>query len=223
MTETVKYLLDESRIPKNWYNLAADLPTPAPPVLHPGTLQPVGPDDLAPLFPIDLIMQEVSIEREVPIPEPVREVYRQWRPSPLFRARRLEKVLQTPAKIYYKYEGVSPAGSHKPNTAVAQAFYNKQAGVKRLVTETGAGQWGSALAFAGALFGLEVKVFMVRVSYDQKPYRRALMETYGAKCIASPSSETNSGRAILAKNKDHPGSLGIAISEAVEVDRKSVV
>ena len=217
MTETVKYLLDESRIPKNWYNLAADLPTPAPPVLHPGTLQPVGPDDLAPLFPMDLIMQEVSIEREVPIPEPVREVYRQWRPSPLFRARRLEKVLQTPAKIYYKYEGVSPAGSHKPNTAVAQAFYNKQAGVKRLVTETGAGQWGSALAFAGALFGLEVKVFMVRVSYDQKPYRRALMETYGASCTPSPSNETQAGRAILAQRADHPGSLGIAISEAVEM------
>jgi tryptophan synthase beta chain len=217
MTDTVKYLLDESRIPKYWYNLTADLPLAAPPVLHPGTLQPVGPDDLAPLFPMDLIMQEVTTEREIPIPEPVREVYRQWRPSPLFRARRLEKVLQTPAKIYYKYEGVSPAGSHKPNTAVAQAFYNKQAGVKRLVTETGAGQWGSALAFAGALFGLEVKVFMVRVSYDQKPYRRALMETYGASCTPSPSKETQSGRAILAKRADHPGSLGIAISEAVEV------
>ncbi|MDP2640777.1 MAG: TrpB-like pyridoxal phosphate-dependent enzyme [Betaproteobacteria bacterium] len=217
MTETVKYLLDESRIPKNWYNLAADLPTPAPPVLHPGTLQPVGPDDLAPLFPMDLIMQEVTTEREIPIPEPVRDVYKQWRPSPLFRARRLEKVLQTPAKIYYKYEGVSPAGSHKPNTAVAQAFYNKQAGVKRLVTETGAGQWGSALAFAGALFGLEVKVFMVRVSYDQKPYRRALMETYGASCTPSPSNETQAGRAILAQRADHPGSLGIAISEAVEM------
>ncbi|MBK5103308.1 MAG: TrpB-like pyridoxal phosphate-dependent enzyme, partial [Burkholderiales bacterium] len=217
MTDTVKYLLDESRIPKYWYNLAADLPVAAPPVLHPGTLQPVGPDDLAPLFPMDLIMQEVSAEREVPIPEPVREVYRQWRPSPLYRARRLEKVLQTPAKIYYKYEGVSPAGSHKPNTAVPQAFYNKQAGVKRLVTETGAGQWGSSLAFAGALFGLEVKVFMVRVSYDQKPYRRALMETYGASCTPSPSDETQAGRAILAQRADHPGSLGIAISEAVEI------
>jgi len=217
MTETVKYLLDESRIPKYWYNLAADLPVAAPPVLHPGTLQPVGPDDLAPLFPMDLIMQEVATEREIPIPEPVRDVYRQWRPSPLFRARRLEKVLQTPAKIYYKYEGVSPAGSHKPNTAVPQAFYNKQAGVKRLVTETGAGQWGSALAFAGALFGLEVKVFMVRVSYDQKPYRRALMETYGASCTPSPSKETQAGRAILAQRADHPGSLGIAISEAVEI------
>ena len=217
MSDTVKFLLDETRIPKSWYNLAADLPSPAPPVLHPGTLQPVGPDDLAPLFPMDLIMQEVSTEREIPIPEPVRDVYKQWRPSPLYRARRLEKVLQTPAKIYYKYEGVSPAGSHKPNTAVAQAFYNKQAGVKRLVTETGAGQWGSSLAFAGALFGLEVKVFMVRVSYDQKPYRRALMETYGASCTASPSNETQAGKAILAQRADHPGSLGIAISEAVEV------
>ncbi|MEK7360971.1 MAG: TrpB-like pyridoxal phosphate-dependent enzyme [Pseudomonadota bacterium] len=217
MTETVKYLLDESRIPKYWYNLCADLPKPPPPVLHPGTLKPVGPDDLAPLFPMELIMQEVTTEREIPIPEPVRDVYRQWRPSPLFRARRLEKVLQTPAKIYYKYEGVSPAGSHKPNTAVPQAFYNKQAGVKRLVTETGAGQWGSALAFAGALFGLEVKVFMVRVSYDQKPYRRALMETYGASCTPSPSNETQAGRAILAQRADHPGSLGIAISEAVEM------
>jgi tryptophan synthase beta chain len=217
MTETVKYLLDETRIPKYWYNLVADLPVAPPPVLHPGTHQPVGPDDLAPLFPMELIMQEVTTEREIPIPEPVREVYRQWRPSPLFRARRLEKVLQTPAKIYYKYEGVSPAGSHKPNTSVPQAFYNKQAGVKRLSTETGAGQWGSALAFAGVLFGLEVKVFMVRVSYNQKPYRRALMETYGATCIASPSNETQSGRAFLAQRPDHPGSLGIAISEAVEV------
>ncbi|MCX7141432.1 MAG: TrpB-like pyridoxal phosphate-dependent enzyme [Proteobacteria bacterium] len=186
-------------------------------MLHPGTLQPVGPDDLAPLFPMELIMQEVSTEREVPIPEPVREIYRQWRPSPLFRARRLEKALQTPAKIYYKYEGVSPAGSHKPNTAVPQAFYNKQAGVKKLVTETGAGQWGSSLSFAGALYGLEVKVFMVRVSYDQKPYRRALMETYGASCTASPSNETQAGRNILAQRADHPGSLGIAISEAVEI------
>jgi len=217
MTESVKYLLDETRIPKHWYNIVADLPVAPPPVLHPGTLQPVGPDDLAPLFPMDLIMQEVATEREVPIPEPVREVYRQWRPSPLYRARRLEKALQTPAKIYYKYEGVSPAGSHKPNTAVAQAFYNKQAGVKRLITETGAGQWGSSLAFAGALYGLEVKVFMVRVSYDQKPYRRALMETYGANCTPSPSNETQAGRAILAKRADHPGSLGIAISEAVEI------
>ena len=217
MADTIKYLLDETHLPKYWYNLAADLPVAPPPVLHPGTMQPVGPNDLAPLFPMDLIMQEVSTERDIPIPEPVREVYRQWRPSPLYRARRLEKVLQTPAKIYYKYEGVSPAGSHKPNTAVPQAFYNQQAGVKRLVTETGAGQWGSSLAFAGALYGLEVKVFMVRVSYDQKPYRRALMETYGATCVASPSNETQSGRALLAQRPDHPGSLGIAISEAVEV------
>ena len=217
MTDTVKYLLDETHIPKYWYNLVADLPVPPPPVLHPGTHQPVGPADLAPLFPMELIMQEVTTEREIQIPEPVRDVYRQWRPSPLYRARRLEKVLQTPAKIYYKYEGVSPAGSHKPNTSVPQAFYNKQAGVKRLSTETGAGQWGSSLAFAGALFGLEVKVFMVRVSYNQKPYRRALMETYGATCIASPSNETQSGRSFLAQRPDHPGSLGIAISEAVEV------
>ena len=217
MTDTVKYLLDESRMPKNWYNIVADLPVPLAPVLHPGTKQPVGPADLEPLFPMSLILQEVSTDREIEIPQPVQDIYRQWRPSPLFRARRLEKALQTPAKIYYKYEGVSPAGSHKPNTAVPQAFYNKEAGIKKISTETGAGQWGSALAFAGALFGIEVKVFMVRVSYNQKPYRRALMETYGAKCIPSPSPDTNSGRAILAKQKDHPGSLGIAISEAVEV------
>jgi tryptophan synthase beta chain len=217
MSETIKYLLDEKRIPTSWYNLAADLPTPPPAVLHPGTLKPVGPDDLAPLFPMALILQEVSTEREVEIPRPVRDIYRQWRPSPLFRARRLERVLGTPARIYYKYEGVSPAGSHKPNTAVAQAFYNKEAGTKRITTETGAGQWGSSLAFAGALFGIEVQVFMVRVSYEQKPYRRALMETYGARCIPSPSTETQSGRAILAQRADHPGSLGIAISEAVEV------
>jgi len=217
MSETVKYLLDESRMPKYWYNLVADLPKPPPPVLHPGTLKPIGPDDLAPLFPMTLIQQEVSAEREIEIPEPVREIYRQWRPSPLYRARRLEQALGTPARIYYKYEGVSPAGSHKPNTAVAQAFYNKEAGVKRIATETGAGQWGSSLAFAGALFGIDVQVFMVRVSYNQKPYRRALMETYGARCVASPSEETASGRAILAQRPDHPGSLGIAISEAVEV------
>ena len=198
MTDSVKYLLDESQIPKYWYNIMADLPKPPPPVLHPGTLQPLGPDDLAPLFPMSLIMQEVSTEREVEIPQPVREVYRQWRPSPLYRARRLEKALQTPARIYYKYEGVSPAGSHKPNTAVAQAFYNKEAGVKKITTETGAGQWGSSLAFAGALFGLEIQVFMVKVSYNQKPYRRALMETYGARCIPSPSMETETGRRILA-------------------------
>jgi len=217
MTESVKYLLDESRIPKHWYNLMADLPKPPPPVLHPGTLKPVGPDDLAPLFPMSLIAQEVSTEREIEIPEPVREVYRQWRVTPLYRARRLEKALQTPARIYYKYEGVSPAGSHKPNTAVAQAFYNREAGVKRLTTETGAGQWGSSLAFAGAVFGIDVQIFMVRVSYNQKPYRRALMETYGARCVASPSMETNFGRSVLAKSPENNGSLGIAISEAVEI------
>jgi tryptophan synthase beta chain len=217
MSDTIKYLLDEEHLPKTWYNIQADLPRPAPAVLHPGTLQPIGPADLAPLFPMELIRQEVSTEREIDIPEPVREVYRQWRPSPLYRARRLEKALQTPAKIYYKYEGVSPSGSHKPNTAIPQAFYNHEAGVKCLSTETGAGQWGSSLAFAGRVFGLEVQVFMVRVSYDQKPYRRALMQTYGARCVASPSNETASGRAILAQRADHPGSLGIAISEAVEV------
>ncbi len=204
MSAQTKFLLDESQMPKHWYNIAADLPVPAPPVLHPGTLQPVGPDDLAPLFPMELIMQEVSTEREIPIPEPVREVFRLWRPSPLFRAHRLEKMLQTPARIYYKYEGVSPAGSHKPNTAVPQAWYNAQAGIKKLTTETGAGQWGSSLAFAGSLFGIDVTVFQVRVSYDQKPYRRALMETYGARCIASPSNETNSGRAILAEEPATP-------------------
>ena len=213
----LRFVLDEDQIPKYWYNIAADLPTPAPPVLHPGTHQPVGPDDLAPLFPMSLIAQEVTTEREVEIPSPIRDVYRMWRPSPLHRARRLEQALDTPAKIYYKYEGVSPAGSHKPNTAVAQAFYNREAGVRRISTETGAGQWGSSLAFAGALFGIDVEVFMVRISYDQKPYRRALMETYGARCVASPSPETDSGRAVLAKRPDHPGSLGIAISEAVEV------
>jgi tryptophan synthase beta chain len=220
MSDTVKYLLDEERIPKAWYNLAADLPVPLPPPLHPGTKQPIGPADLEPLFPMALIQQEVSAERYIDIPEPVRQIYRQWRPAPLFRARRLERVLDTPARIYYKYEGVSPAGSHKPNTAVPQAFYNKEAGIKRLATETGAGQWGSSLAFAGALFGIEVLVFQVRVSYDQKPYRRALMETYGARCIASPSMETESGRAVLALNPNHTGSLGLAISEAVEVAAK---
>jgi tryptophan synthase beta chain len=217
VTESTKYLLPENRIPKAWYNIQADLPKPAPAVLHPGTLQAVGPDDLAPLFPMALIMQEVTTEREVEIPEPVRDVYRLWRPAPLYRAHRLEKALGTPAKIFYKYEGVSPAGSHKPNTAVAQAFYNKEAGVKKLSTETGAGQWGTSLSFAGALFGLEVKVFQVRVSYDQKPYRRALMETYGAKCFPSPSTETAYGRSVLARDPNHPGSLGIAISEAVEI------
>ncbi len=221
MTESTKYLLPEDRIPKRWYNIQADLPKPAPAVLHPGTLQPIGPDDLAPLFPMELIMQEVSTDREIDIPEPVREIYRLWRPAPLYRAHGLEKALGTPAKIFYKYEGVSPAGSHKPNTAVAQAFYNKQAGVKRLATETGAGQWGTSLSFAGNIFGLEVLVFQVRVSYDQKPYRRAVMETYGARCLPSPSVETAYGRDVLARTPNHPGSLGIAISEAVEVAAQS--
>jgi tryptophan synthase beta chain len=216
----IKYSLDETGIPKSWYNLIADLPKPLPPVLHPGTKQPVGPADLEPLFPMELILQEVSAERHIDIPEPIRDVYRMWRPTPLMRARRLEESLGTPAKIYYKYEGVSPPGSHKPNTAVAQAWYNKQAGIKKLSTETGAGQWGSSLAFAGALFGIEVTVFQVRVSYDQKPYRRALMETYGARCLPSPSTETDAGRAILAKDPNNPGSLGIAISEAVEMAAK---
>lgn len=215
--KTVKYLLAEDQMPTAWYNIQADLPTPPPPVLHPGTGQPIGPQDLAPLFPMALIMQEVSTERFIEIPEEVQTIYRQWRPTPLFRARRLEQALDTPARIYYKYEGVSPAGSHKPNTAVAQAYYNQQEGVKRLVTETGAGQWGSSLAMAGAFFGLEVLVFMVKVSYQQKPYRRALMEAYGARVVASPSEETNAGRAILAEHPDSTGSLGIAISEAVEV------
>ncbi len=221
MSESVKYQMSEERIPRAWYNIAADLPAPPPPVLHPGTGKPIGPDDLSPLFPMALIGQEVSTERTIEIPDPVREIYRLWRPTPLYRARRLEQKLGTSARIFYKYEGVSPAGSHKPNTAVAQAFYNKQEGVTKLSTETGAGQWGSSLAFAGALFGLEVKVFMVRVSYNQKPYRRALMETYGATCVASPSMETDSGRAILAAMPDTPGSLGIAISEAVEVAAKN--
>jgi tryptophan synthase beta chain len=221
MSDSVKYLLPEDRIPKAWYNIAADLPKPPPPPLHPGTGQPIGPADLSAIFPMALIAQEVSAEREIEIPEPVREVYKLWRPAPLYRARRLERVLDTPARIFYKYEGVSPPGSHKPNTAVPQAFYNREAGIKKLSTETGAGQWGSSLAFAGQLFGIEVKVYMVKVSYQQKPYRRALMETYGATCIASPSNETDSGRAILAKTPDSPGSLGIAISEAVEVAAKN--
>jgi len=215
--DTTKFLLDESKMPTAWYNLAADLPKPPPPVLHPGTHQPIGPADLAPLFPMELIKQEVSAERWIGIPEPVREIYRLWRPAPLFRAHRLEKILGTPARIFYKFEGVSPAGSHKPNTAVPQAFYNKEEGTKRLSTETGAGQWGSSLAMAGQMFGLEVKVYMVRVSYDQKPYRRALMETYGASVTPSPSKETASGRAMLEKSPTSTGSLGMAISEAVEV------
>jgi tryptophan synthase beta chain len=215
MTET-KVLLPESALPARWYNIAADMPNRPQPVLHPGTGQPVGPDDLAPLFPMELILQEVSDTHEIPIPEPVREILRLWRPTPLFRAHRLEQSLGTRSRIFYKYEGVSPAGSHKPNTAVAQAYYSKQEGRDRLATETGAGQWGSALALAGSLFDLEIKVYMVKISYAQKPYRRALMETWGAQCVASPSTDTNAGRTILAQDPDSNGSLGIAISEAVE-------
>ena len=217
MADSVKFILDENEIPKAWYNIVSDLPEPPAPVMHPGTGQPVGPDDLAPLFTMAAIMQEVSAERQIDIPEPVRDIYRQWRPSPLYRAYRLEAALDTPARIYYKYEGVSPAGSHKPNTAVAQAFYCREEGVKRISTETGAGQWGSSLALAGSFFGLEIEVFMVRVSFDQKPYRRAFMETFGATCHPSPSNLTEVGKKILAENPDSTGSLGIAISEAVEV------
>ncbi len=216
-----KYLLSEDQIPRTWYNIVPDLPSPPEPVLHPGTHQPVTPDDLAPLFPMALIMQEVSIEPYIEIPEPVRQIYTQWRPSPLFRARRLEKALDTPARIYYKYEGVSPVGSHKSNTAVPQAYYNKQEGVKKLSTETGAGQWGSALAMAGAFFDMDIEVFMVKVSYQQKPYRRNLMQTFGANIHASPTNLTDAGRSILAKDPENLGSLGIAISEAVEVAAKS--
>ena len=217
MADSVKFVLDENEIPKSWYNIVSDLPEPPAPVIHPGTGQPVGPEDLAPLFTMAAIMQEVSAERQIDIPEPVRDIYRQWRPSPLYRAYRLEAALDTPARIYYKYEGVSPAGSHKPNTAVAQAFYCREEGVKRISTETGAGQWGSSLALAGSFFGLEIEVFMVRVSFDQKPYRRAFMETFGATCHPSPSNLTEVGKKILAENPDSSGSLGIAISEAVEV------
>ncbi|WP_181771400.1 TrpB-like pyridoxal phosphate-dependent enzyme [Amycolatopsis pittospori] len=216
MVERTKYILDEADMPTRWYNVIPDLPEPPPPPLHPGTREPVGPDDLAPLFPQALIAQEVTTERYVDIPEEVQDVYRLWRPSPLFRARRLEKALGTPARIYYKYEGVSPVGSHKPNTAVPQAFYNAAEGVTRLTTETGAGQWGSALAFACATFGLECEVWQVRASYDQKPYRKLMMETFGATVHPSPSTLTGSGRAILAADPDSTGSLGIAISEAVE-------
>src|SRR6478672_5882633 len=217
MGQQVKYLLQESELPQQWYNVIPDLPAPPPPPLHPGTHEPVGPDALAPLFPMALIQQEVSPERYIAIPEPVLDVYRLWRPTPLFRARRLEKDLGTPARIYYKYEGGSPAGSHKPNTAVPQAYYNKAEGVTKLTTETGAGQWGSALAFACALYGLDLEVWMVRASYDQKPYRRLLMEVYGATVHPSPSDITSAGKAVLAEHPDSTGSLGIAISEAVEV------
>jgi len=217
MTDSTKYFLPEDRMPKAWYNLAADLPVAPPPPRHPVTGKPMGPEDLAPLFPMGVLEQEMSTERWIDIPEPVRDILRLWRPSPLVRARRLERALDTPARIFFKYEGVSPAGSHKPNTAIAQAFYNKQEGITRLTTETGAGQWGSSLAFAGTLFDLEVRVYMVKISYNQKPYRRALMETYGATCIASPSTETAAGRSILEADPNSNGSLGIAISEAVEM------
>ena len=217
MAERTKYVLDEDQMPTQWYNLIPDLPEPPPPPLHPGTGQPVGPDDLAPLFPMALIAQEVTTDRYVDIPDEVLEVYRLWRPSPLYRARRLEKALGTPARIYYKYEGVSPVGSHKPNTAVPQAYYNAAEGVTKLTTETGAGQWGSALAFACATYGLDCEVWQVRASYDQKPYRKIMMETFGATVHPSPSDLTQSGRAVLAEHPDSTGSLGIAISEAVEM------
>jgi tryptophan synthase beta chain len=211
-----KVVLSERDIPTKWYNIMADFKTPPAPVLHPGTGQPIGPADLAPLFPMELIKQEVTQERWVEIPDQVRDVYKLWRPSPLVRARRLEKALGTPARIYYKYEGVSPAGSHKPNTAVPQAYYNKKEKVARISTETGAGQWGSAIALAAQMFGLQCKVYMVKVSYQQKPYRRVMMETWGASVVASPSTDTQAGKKILEKDPDSPGSLGIAISEAVE-------
>ncbi|MFH1639029.1 MAG: TrpB-like pyridoxal phosphate-dependent enzyme [Chloroflexota bacterium] len=214
--ERTKFILEEKDMPTSWYNILPDLPKPLPPVLHPGTGKPITPDDLAPLFPMALIMQEFHPDRYIEIPGEIQKIYHLWRPSPLYRAHRLEKFLDTPAKIFYKFEDVSPAGSHKPNTAIAQAYYNKQEGTTRLTTETGAGQWGSALSFACMLFGIELKVYMVKVSYFQKPYRRLMMETWGAKCIPSPSPETKAGRAVLASNPDSPGSLGIAISEAVE-------
>jgi tryptophan synthase beta chain len=216
MADPTKFLLSEEQIPTAWYNVVADLPTPPPPPLHPATGQPLGPSELAPLFPQALIAQEVSAERYVPIPDEVRDVYRLWRPTPLYRAQRLERALDTPAHIYYKYEGGSPAGSHKPNTAVAQAYYNRAEGIRRLTTETGAGQWGSSLAFACALFGMQCTVYMVKVSFQQKPYRRSMIQTYGAEVVASPSDRTNAGRGILGATPDSPGSLGIAISEAVE-------
>jgi tryptophan synthase beta chain len=215
--ERAMYFLDQKDMPTHWYNVQADLPEPLPPVLHPGTGKPVTPDDLAPLFPMGLIMQEANTaDRFIEIPDEVLEIYRTWRPTVLHRAFRLEKALDTPAKIFYKYEGTNQAGSHKPNTAVAQAYYNKKEGIKRITTETGAGQWGSALALGGALFDIEIKVYMVRISYDQKPYRRIAMEVWGAKCVPSPSEDTKAGRDMLAKWPDCPGSLGLAISEAVE-------
>lgn len=211
-----KITLEENEIPQSWYNIQADMQNKPLPPLHPGTKEPIGPEDLAPLFPMELIKQEVSQERWIEIPDEVRDVYKMWRPTPLFRARNLEKLLDTPAKIYYKYEGVSPAGSHKPNTAVPQAYYNKMEGVKKITTETGAGQWGSALSFAAQMFDIDLEVYMVKISYQQKPYRKLLMNTWGAEVFASPTDRTESGRKILAENPDSPGSLGIAISEAVE-------
>ncbi|MEM6648575.1 MAG: TrpB-like pyridoxal phosphate-dependent enzyme, partial [Bacteroidota bacterium] len=211
-----KILLTEREIPEQWYNIVADMPNKPLPPLHPGTKQPIGPDALAPLFPMALIQQEVTAEKWVPIPEEVRDVYKLWRPTPMYRAHGLEKKLDTPAKIYYKYEGVSPSGSHKPNTAVPQAFYSKQEGVKRITTETGAGQWGSALSFACQLYDMACEVYMVKISYHQKPYRKVMMNTWGADVYASPTNQTEAGRAILAQDPDSPGSLGIAISEAVE-------
>src|SRR3954470_3779136 len=215
--EQTKYVLGEDAIPTHWVNLLPDLPGDPLPPLHPGTGEPAGPDDLTPIFPMALIEQEMSPEPQIAIPDAVRDAYRLWRPTPLYRARRLEKALGTPAKIFYKYEGVSPAGSHKPNTAVPQAFYNAAAGVRRLTTETGAGQWGTALAFASAQFGLECEIWQVRASYDQKPYRKIMIETFGATIHPSPSELTEAGRQVLAADPDSPGSLGIAISEAVEV------
>src|SRR5438105_10917537 len=216
MGEQTKFVLGESDVPERWYNIAADLPRAAPPPLNPATHEPIGPEALAPLFPIELIKQEVSQERYIDIPDEVREVYKLWRPTPLVRARRLEKALDTPAHIYFKDEGASPVGSHKPNTAVAQAYYNKREGVKRITTETGAGQWGCALAMACNFFGIDLKVYMVGVSFEQKPYRRSLMQVYGAEVVSSPSRDTTAGRAVLAESPNSPGSLGIAISEAVE-------
>ncbi len=217
MSITKKILLNESDLPDKYYNIQADMPNPTLPPLHPGTMQPIGPDDLAALFPMELIKQEVSKERYIEIPDEVRKVYKMYRPTPLVRAVNFEKLLDTPAKIYYKYEGVSPTGSHKPNTAIAQAYYNKIEGTNKLITETGAGQWGSALSFACSQFGLGCEVYMVRISYDQKPYRKIMMNTFGAEVISSPSNRTNAGKQILSDNPDSPGSLGIAISEAVEV------
>lgn len=214
--DQIKVFLDESEMPTQWYNILSDLPTPMSPPLHPGTGQPVGPDDLAPVFPMNLIEQEVATQRWIDIPQPVLEKYALWRPTPLYRAKNFEKLLDAPVKIYYKNEGVSPPGSHKPNTAVAQAYYNKAFGIKRLSTETGAGQWGSALSMACQMFGLECRVFMVRVSFEQKPYRRLMMMTWGADCIPSPSNLTQAGKKILEQHPDSPGSLGIAISEAIE-------